>query len=75
MVEEDIMTWSREIRHYFISKNWLAIPLSVIGETIGPELQKYPMADMFVNDRLVLTTMQDVSHALTVNNTMFMRLK
>ena len=75
LVEEDIMTWSREIRHDFISKNWLAMPMSVIGETIGPGLQESPMANMFVDACPVLTTMQDISNALAVNNTICMRLK
>ena len=75
LAEEDITTCSREIRHDFISKNWLAMPMSVIGETIGPELQESPMANMFVDARPVLTTMQDMSNALAVNNTMRMRLK
>ena len=75
LTEEDIITWSREIRHDFISKNWLAMPMSVIGETIGPEHQESPMAKMFVDARPVLTTMQDMSNALAVNNTMCVHLK
>ena len=75
MAEDDVKIWCSEIQRDFITKNCLAMPLSVASKALGAEEADSIMANVMVDTSPLLTVLKETSKGVITNTMHTMQLQ